>query len=145
MESDIKKRHRLEKFGMVPEHSFIQQMNSCLVSTVPEGFYDEAKKGAFFCRGPSRGASAKRVLFLMISTLQSLLSRVTWSFLQLGSREMKSSGIFLHHPCFNIISWGLLTLLSHSTGLYVNNITTLETYGSHCSRLGLLSLTFIDL
>ena len=50
VESDIKKRHRLEKFGMVPEHSFIQQMNSCLVSTVPEGFYDEAEKGSILLK-----------------------------------------------------------------------------------------------
>lgn len=50
VESDIKKRHRLEKFGMVPEHSFIQQMNSCLVSTVPEGFYDEALKGSILLK-----------------------------------------------------------------------------------------------
>uniref|UniRef100_A0A803LG39 Flavin-containing monooxygenase n=1 Tax=Chenopodium quinoa TaxID=63459 RepID=A0A803LG39_CHEQI len=46
VESDIKKKHRLKKFDMVPDHSFLQEMNSCLISTVPEGFYDNAEKGS---------------------------------------------------------------------------------------------------
>ncbi|KAL2926402.1 putative flavin-containing monooxygenase 1 [Bienertia sinuspersici] len=46
VESDIKKKHNLEKFGMVPQHSFLQEVNSCLISTVPEGFYDNAEKGS---------------------------------------------------------------------------------------------------
>ncbi|KMT01258.1 hypothetical protein BVRB_9g212760 [Beta vulgaris subsp. vulgaris] len=50
VESDIKKKHQLEKFGMVPEHSFLQEMNSCLISTVPQGFYDNAEKGSIILK-----------------------------------------------------------------------------------------------
>lgn len=35
---------------MVPEHSFLQEMNSCLISTVPQGFYDNAEKGSIILR-----------------------------------------------------------------------------------------------
>ncbi|GMH02912.1 hypothetical protein Nepgr_004751 [Nepenthes gracilis] len=53
VESDIKHKHPLEKFGMVPEHSFLQEINSCLTSTVPRGFYDEVKKGSIILKKSS--------------------------------------------------------------------------------------------
>lgn len=31
---------------MVPKHSFLQQISSCLVSTVPEKFYDRVGEGS---------------------------------------------------------------------------------------------------
>ena len=46
VESHIKKKLSLEKFGMVPKHSFLNQINSCLVSTVPEEFYERVEKGS---------------------------------------------------------------------------------------------------
>ncbi|KAK0583483.1 hypothetical protein LWI29_037447 [Acer saccharum] len=45
VESDIKKKHRLVKYGMVPKHSFLEEISSCLISTVPEKFYDSVEEG----------------------------------------------------------------------------------------------------
>ncbi|TXG65009.1 hypothetical protein EZV62_012003 [Acer yangbiense] len=45
VESDIKKKHRLAKYGMVPRHSFLEDINSCLISTVFEKFYDSVEEG----------------------------------------------------------------------------------------------------
>ncbi|OMO79976.1 Flavin monooxygenase FMO [Corchorus capsularis] len=45
VEADIKRKLRLEKHGMVPEHSFLHEISSCLISTVPENFYDKAEEG----------------------------------------------------------------------------------------------------
>ncbi|KAB2088123.1 hypothetical protein ES319_A04G153100v1 [Gossypium barbadense] len=45
VESDIKKKLRLEKHGMVPTHSFLKEISSCLISTVPEKFYDKVENG----------------------------------------------------------------------------------------------------
>ncbi|KAK9677480.1 hypothetical protein RND81_11G145700 [Saponaria officinalis] len=54
VESDIKKKHRLKKHGMVPDHSFTQELNTCLTSSIPEGFYDNADKGTLiFKRSPT--------------------------------------------------------------------------------------------
>ena len=46
MESYIKWKLKLGKFGMVPKHSFLTEMNSCLISTVPEGFYKRVEGGS---------------------------------------------------------------------------------------------------
>lgn len=46
MESYIKHKHRLAKYGMVPKHSFLQEISSGYISTVPENFYDEVEKGS---------------------------------------------------------------------------------------------------
>ncbi|KAL9370591.1 hypothetical protein Peur_035731 [Populus x canadensis] len=46
VESDIEKKLRLAKFGMVPKHSFLQELNSCLIATVPQGFYDKVEEGS---------------------------------------------------------------------------------------------------
>ncbi|OMO92027.1 Dimethylaniline monooxygenase, N-oxide-forming [Corchorus olitorius] len=45
VEADIKRKLRLEKHGMVPEHSFLHEISSCLISTVPEKFYDKVEEG----------------------------------------------------------------------------------------------------
>ncbi|XP_021839360.2 probable flavin-containing monooxygenase 1 [Spinacia oleracea] len=50
VENDIKKKHSLKKIGMVPNHSFLQAMNSCLVVTAPEGFYDNVDKGSIILK-----------------------------------------------------------------------------------------------
>lgn len=46
MESYIKWKLQLEKFGMVPKHSFLREMNSCLISTVPKDFYKRVEGGS---------------------------------------------------------------------------------------------------
>ncbi|XP_022726426.1 probable flavin-containing monooxygenase 1 isoform X2 [Durio zibethinus] len=45
VESDIKRKLRLAKHGMVPTHSFLHDISSCLTSTVPEKFYDKVEEG----------------------------------------------------------------------------------------------------
>ncbi|KAK9987603.1 hypothetical protein SO802_027842 [Lithocarpus litseifolius] len=46
VESHIKNKLRLAKFGMVPKHSFHTEINSCLIPTVPEKFYDKVEEGS---------------------------------------------------------------------------------------------------
>ncbi|KAM3233840.1 putative flavin-containing monooxygenase 1 [Capsicum annuum] len=45
VESHIKHKLKLSKHGMVPDHSFLNELSACLVSTVPEGFYDRVEEG----------------------------------------------------------------------------------------------------
>ncbi|MCD7464002.1 hypothetical protein HAX54_051900 [Datura stramonium] len=45
VESYVKHKHELAEHGMVPDHSFLNELSSCSVSLVPEGFYDRVKKG----------------------------------------------------------------------------------------------------
>lgn len=53
VESYIKKKLRLAKFGMVPKHSFLQEISACLTSTVPEKFYDEVEQGSIVLKKAS--------------------------------------------------------------------------------------------
>ncbi|CAN1134745.1 Probable flavin-containing monooxygenase 1 [Linum perenne] len=46
VESDIKHKHQLVKHGMVPNHSFLQEVSSCLISSVPDKFYDRVDEGS---------------------------------------------------------------------------------------------------
>ncbi|CAI9098716.1 OLC1v1035407C1 [Oldenlandia corymbosa var. corymbosa] len=46
MESDINNKLRLTKFGMVPEPNFLNEINSCLISTVPDGFNNRVENGS---------------------------------------------------------------------------------------------------
>ncbi|KAK3421143.1 hypothetical protein EUGRSUZ_G01840 [Eucalyptus grandis] len=50
VESHIKRKLRLKKFGMVPKHSFLQEISSCLISTVPEKFYDRVEEGSIILK-----------------------------------------------------------------------------------------------
>ncbi|XWS55170.1 hypothetical protein CRYUN_Cryun10bG0152000 [Craigia yunnanensis] len=45
VETDIKRKLRLATHGMVPTHSFLNEISSCLISTVPEKFYDKVEEG----------------------------------------------------------------------------------------------------
>ncbi|PKI75760.1 hypothetical protein CRG98_003803 [Punica granatum] len=44
VESYIRWKHPLAKFGMVPKHNFLQQISSCLIPTVPKKFYDRVEE-----------------------------------------------------------------------------------------------------
>ncbi|CAI9098711.1 OLC1v1035402C1 [Oldenlandia corymbosa var. corymbosa] len=46
VESHIKNKLSLSKFGMVPEHSFLNEIHSCLISTVPHRFYNQVEDGS---------------------------------------------------------------------------------------------------
>lgn len=46
VESYIKRKLRLDKFGMVPKHSFLKELSSCLIATVPDGFYNRVDEGS---------------------------------------------------------------------------------------------------
>ncbi|KAL5856241.1 hypothetical protein ACOSQ4_006043 [Xanthoceras sorbifolium] len=50
VESDIKKKHRLAKYGIVPKHSFLQEISSCMIATVPEKFYDKVEEGSIILK-----------------------------------------------------------------------------------------------
>ncbi|XVE67296.1 hypothetical protein DITRI_Ditri08aG0149300 [Diplodiscus trichospermus] len=45
VETDVKRKLRLAKHGMVPTHGFLQEISSCLISIVPEKFYDNVEEG----------------------------------------------------------------------------------------------------
>ncbi|PON78490.1 Flavin monooxygenase-like [Trema orientale] len=63
VESHIKHKLRLAKYGMVPKHSFHQEINACLISTVPEKFYDRVEEGSIILKkAPSFGFCQEGVL-----------------------------------------------------------------------------------
>ncbi|KAK6129431.1 hypothetical protein DH2020_036833 [Rehmannia glutinosa] len=54
VESHIRKKLRLAKHGMVPNHSFLKEVNSCSVATVPEGFFDRVDQGSIVLKKARR-------------------------------------------------------------------------------------------
>uniref|UniRef100_A0A7N0UYL3 Flavin-containing monooxygenase n=1 Tax=Kalanchoe fedtschenkoi TaxID=63787 RepID=A0A7N0UYL3_KALFE len=46
VESHIKRKLPLEKYGIVPKHSFLEEISSCSIVTMPENFFDLADKGS---------------------------------------------------------------------------------------------------
>ncbi|EXC31566.1 putative flavin-containing monooxygenase 1 [Morus notabilis] len=63
VESHIKHKHQLAKYGMVPEHSFLQDINACLISTVPAKFYDRVEEGSLVLKkSPSFGFCKEGIL-----------------------------------------------------------------------------------
>eukprot|EP01018_Ginkgo_biloba_P039479 Gb_40713 [translate_table: standard] len=40
----------LRKYGLIPEHSFLQQISSCQLSTLPDDFYSKVEEGAIVLR-----------------------------------------------------------------------------------------------
>ncbi|XP_038722705.1 probable flavin-containing monooxygenase 1 [Tripterygium wilfordii] len=56
VESHIKRKLQLAKFGMVPRHSFLRELNSCQTTLVPEKFYDRVEEGSIVLKkAPSFG------------------------------------------------------------------------------------------
>jgi dimethylaniline monooxygenase (N-oxide forming) len=45
VESSVKSKLQLKKFGMVPKHSFLKDLSSCLISAVPDNFYNRVEEG----------------------------------------------------------------------------------------------------
>ncbi|OMO79979.1 Flavin monooxygenase FMO [Corchorus capsularis] len=45
IENGIKKKLNLEKFGMVPNYSLLQDVSSCMIATLPDKFYDKVDEG----------------------------------------------------------------------------------------------------
>lgn len=54
VESHIRWKLGLKKFGMVPNHSFDKEINSCLISTVPEKFYEKVEEGSIVLKKAPR-------------------------------------------------------------------------------------------
>ncbi|KAM1345824.1 hypothetical protein FF1_035158 [Malus domestica] len=50
VESYVTKKLGLAKYGMVPRHSFLQEISSCLISTIPEKFYDRVQEGSIILK-----------------------------------------------------------------------------------------------
>ncbi|XP_050226843.1 probable flavin-containing monooxygenase 1 isoform X2 [Mercurialis annua] len=46
VESHIKHKHGLAKYGMVPKHGFYEQISSCLLTVLPHNFYDKVEEGS---------------------------------------------------------------------------------------------------
>ncbi|XP_050206717.2 probable flavin-containing monooxygenase 1 [Mercurialis annua] len=46
VESHIKHKHHLEKYGMIPKHGFCAQISSCLLTKLPQNFYDKVEEGS---------------------------------------------------------------------------------------------------
>ncbi|XXG39144.1 hypothetical protein AAC387_Pa01g0182 [Persea americana] len=50
VESYIRSKFPLKKYGMIPKHSFFQEISSCMTSVAPEDFYDEGEKGSIILK-----------------------------------------------------------------------------------------------
>ncbi|KAM1987243.1 hypothetical protein ACFX15_034539 [Malus domestica] len=50
VESYKNKKLGLAKYGMVPKHSFLQEISSCMIATVPEKFFDRVREGSIILK-----------------------------------------------------------------------------------------------
>lgn len=42
--------NQLVKLGLVPQQSFLEEMNACMISTIPQGFYGKVEEGSICLR-----------------------------------------------------------------------------------------------
>ncbi|XP_058189481.1 probable flavin-containing monooxygenase 1 [Rhododendron vialii] len=92
----INRKHCLSKLGMVPKHSFLKETGSCLVSIVPEGFYEAVDKGSIkFKKAPSFGFCKEGILIVVRLDLQRLI----WSYLLLESKILLFVKENAHRNC----------------------------------------------
>ncbi|KAE9603452.1 hypothetical protein Lal_00008230 [Lupinus albus] len=54
VESHIKRKLRLEKFGMVPDHRFHEDISSCTLALVAEKFYENVEEGSIILKKGGR-------------------------------------------------------------------------------------------
>ncbi|XP_057718730.1 probable flavin-containing monooxygenase 1 [Arachis stenosperma] len=54
VESHIDRKLGLSEVGMVPSHSFHREINNCLISTVPDNFFDKVKEGSIVLKKAPR-------------------------------------------------------------------------------------------
>ncbi|KAI9117566.1 hypothetical protein K1719_011732 [Acacia pycnantha] len=50
VELNLRWRLPLDKFGMVPNHSFLQEFSSCQIAILPENFYDKVEEGSIIIK-----------------------------------------------------------------------------------------------
>ncbi|MCL7042345.1 hypothetical protein MKW94_021031 [Papaver nudicaule] len=50
VESYIKSKFPLKKYNLIPEHSFLQEIASCSIPTVPDRFYDLVEEGSIILK-----------------------------------------------------------------------------------------------
>ncbi|XP_021767355.1 probable flavin-containing monooxygenase 1 [Chenopodium quinoa] len=70
VEGEVKRMHRLEKLGLVPERSLLEEMNACLISTVPQEFYDKVEEGSIVLQKCSRFHFCKEGILLSNNELE---------------------------------------------------------------------------
>jgi len=64
VESHIRWKLRLKKYGMVPEHSFFKDVTSSLIAVVPEAFYNKVEEGNIILKKSKTFGFCKRGLIL---------------------------------------------------------------------------------
>ncbi|XP_028770201.1 probable flavin-containing monooxygenase 1 [Neltuma alba] len=63
VETHITRKLGLRKFGMVPDHSFHQAINSCLIPSMPDKFYEKVEEGSILLKkAPSFGFCQEGIL-----------------------------------------------------------------------------------
>ncbi|XP_043703193.1 probable flavin-containing monooxygenase 1 [Telopea speciosissima] len=73
VESYLRWKLPLKKYGMIPKHSFFQQMATCLLTTLPDNFYDKVREGSIILKKSERISFCKDGLVINkdSSSLQS--------------------------------------------------------------------------
>ncbi|TKY75533.1 flavin-containing monooxygenase 1 [Spatholobus suberectus] len=103
VESHIRRKLGLKNFGMVPNHSFHQEINSCLISTVPEKFYDKVEGGSIVLKKAPRFWFCKEGILVdgeASSPLKTDLVILATGF----SSDKKLKDIFLSFTFQNLIA-----------------------------------------